>query len=416
RVRLSSGLTDNLGRRFGRTESLEWRVPEAPATGPIPAVIFDKKIATRFESWEAAKDDLSGRFPGGQTSLFQGLWTDPVTGVAYARARWYDSRNASWLSEDPLLDVDSSNLYAFVGHQPNMGTDPLGLQGREDCGFMLSAEAAAICNEAAKAQAEYAAAAVKRSLSFGYHELEGANQRLLNLPNDLAQLPQATFGLLLGFSEAGLWGMDCISFPKQCAGQIGDFFSDLPGDLSEALDQWVDTPADVHARAWGEAEFDALLLFGPGAAEFGAGKFGIVNPRPAPASLRPAEINFSQRTVNQNVRQYTADMAAGEWNWSRSGPIRVMERDGQWVTYDNRRLMAAQNAQLPEIPVQVVQPGDLVPGTTRTWEEAFQARFSDSRNVDAGAVVPNKGLSAQPAIAEPKPPANAQPRRRGAGQ
>ncbi len=132
RVRLTSGFTDELGRRFGRTESLEWRVPEAPATGPIPAVTFDKKIASRFESWEAAKDTVDGRFPGGQTALFQGLWTDPVTGVAYARARWYDARNASWLSEDPLLDVDSPNFYAFVGHQPHMGTDPLGLYSWRD--------------------------------------------------------------------------------------------------------------------------------------------------------------------------------------------------------------------------------------------------------------------------------------------
>ncbi|MCP4594482.1 MAG: hypothetical protein GY842_27440, partial [bacterium] len=68
----------------------------------------------------------SGRFPGGQTSLFQGLWTDPVTGVAHARARWYDARNASWLSEDPYADLDSPNLYAFVAWQPNMATDPSG--------------------------------------------------------------------------------------------------------------------------------------------------------------------------------------------------------------------------------------------------------------------------------------------------
>ncbi len=130
RVRLTSGLTDELGRSFGRAESLEWRVPEAPAEGPIPAINFDKKIATRFESWEAAKDDLGGRFPGGQTALFQGLYTDPVTGIAYAWARWYDARNASWLSEDPLGAIASTNLYAFVGHQPHMATDPLGLKPR----------------------------------------------------------------------------------------------------------------------------------------------------------------------------------------------------------------------------------------------------------------------------------------------
>ncbi len=58
----------------------------------------------------------------------KGLWTDPVTGLAYARARWYDARNATWLSEDPLFDRDSPNLYAFVAWQPTMGTDPMGRQ------------------------------------------------------------------------------------------------------------------------------------------------------------------------------------------------------------------------------------------------------------------------------------------------
>ncbi|MCD4749022.1 MAG: hypothetical protein K8R59_06585 [Thermoanaerobaculales bacterium] len=43
---------------------------------------------------------------------FQGLWTDPTTGLSYARNRWYDARTASWLSEDPMGAVDSPNLYA----------------------------------------------------------------------------------------------------------------------------------------------------------------------------------------------------------------------------------------------------------------------------------------------------------------
>ncbi|MCP4896163.1 MAG: RHS repeat-associated core domain-containing protein [bacterium] len=70
---------------------------------------------------------LDGRFPGGQNLLFQGLWTDPVTGLSYARNRWYDARNASWLSEDPVGAVDSTNLYAFVGWAPHVGRDPMGL-------------------------------------------------------------------------------------------------------------------------------------------------------------------------------------------------------------------------------------------------------------------------------------------------
>ncbi len=68
--------------------------------------------------------DLS-RESGGLS--FQGLWTDPVTGIAYARNRWYDARTASWLSEDPMGAVDSPNLYAFVGWGPHVGRDPMGL-------------------------------------------------------------------------------------------------------------------------------------------------------------------------------------------------------------------------------------------------------------------------------------------------
>lgn len=52
--------------------------------------------------------------------------------------------------------------------------------------------------------------------------------------------------------------------------------------------------------------------------------------------------------------KYTEDMKAGNWDWSKSGPLNIMERDGNWVSYDNRRLMAAQNAGLDSVPVQIV--------------------------------------------------------------
>jgi len=77
--------------------------------------------------------DLS-RESGGLS--FQGLWTDPVTGISYARNRWYDARTASWLSEDPKGAVDSPNLYAFVGWGPHVGRDPMGLAS-EDSHFAV---------------------------------------------------------------------------------------------------------------------------------------------------------------------------------------------------------------------------------------------------------------------------------------
>ena len=136
-----------------------------------------------------------------------------------------------------------------------------------------------------------------------------------------------------------------------------------------------------------------------------SGKNISVPPSLSPAvqrTLNPAEINFSQRTVSANVRQYADDMAAGKWDWSRSGPLRIMQRDGQWVSYDNRRLLAAQQAGHREVPVQIVRPDNLMPGSSMTWEQAFTRRFNDPRNVQFGGAVPNTGLPTQPTIEPPR--------------
>ena len=114
--------------------------------------------------------------------------------------------------------------------------------------------------------------------------------------------------------------------------------------------------------------------------------------------LKPTNINFSQRTVSGNVEKYVADMKAGKWDWSKSGPIRIMKMDGKWVSYDNRRLMAAQRAGLDNIPYKVVKSNDIMPGSKKTWSQAFQKRFNDQRNIEAGGAVPNGGLSSQPII------------------
>jgi len=75
-----------------------------------------------------------------------------------------------------------------------------------------------------------------------------------------------------------------------------------------------------------------------------------------------------------------------------------MNSNGQLVTYDNRRVMAAQNAGLEKIPVEVVDPEDMMPGSKRTWGQAFTRRFNDPRNIELGGPVPTQGLSQQPMI------------------
>ncbi len=68
------------------------------------------------------------------------------------------------------------------------------------------------------------------------------------------------------------------------------------------------------------------------------------------------------------------------------------------VSYDNRRLLSAQNAGLESLDVELVKGDDIMPGSKKTWNKAFQKRFNDPRNIEAGGVVPNKGLKEKPSL------------------
>jgi RHS repeat-associated protein len=137
RVSLTSDLSDLYRRTIvfpdsAATYSVTIEVPSEVDDTEAALPGLPKVIPLAFDTVDAATAtlDCDGEpcFPGGLNLLFQGLWHDPVTGIAYARNRWYDSRTAMWLSEDPLEDIDSPNLYAFVAWGPQSGRDPMGLQ------------------------------------------------------------------------------------------------------------------------------------------------------------------------------------------------------------------------------------------------------------------------------------------------
>ena len=59
-------------------------------------------------------------------------WTgrelDAETGLQYNRARWYDPRIGSWVSQDPMgFSAGDSNLYRYVKNSPDNHGDPSGL-------------------------------------------------------------------------------------------------------------------------------------------------------------------------------------------------------------------------------------------------------------------------------------------------
>lgn len=53
---------------------------------------------------------------------------DPETGLRYYRARYYDSNNGRFLSEDPLGTGGGVNFYLYAENRATSATDPLGLQ------------------------------------------------------------------------------------------------------------------------------------------------------------------------------------------------------------------------------------------------------------------------------------------------
>jgi len=142
---------------------------------------------------------------------FQGLWTDPVTGIAYARNRWYDARTASWLSEDPMGAVDSPNLYAFVAWGPHAYTDPMGDCRVEDC-------------------VAYAIGAYQKGKELGSQAIEMAGDLWSNRGTYAAGVAKSAGGFVLGLADTAEGG----KFSGKLAAV--DAFLGTEGDLVDRAD------------------------------------------------------------------------------------------------------------------------------------------------------------------------------------
>lgn len=134
---------------------------------------------------------------------------------------------------------------------------------------------------------------------------------------------------------------------------------------------------------------------------------GMCTPDPDDGEwVDPDAINFSQRTVSPN--DYVESMENGTWDWNRPGTaLQVIERDGQLISYDNRRLDAAREvrAQNPDyrVRIQRVDPDAANPAKTSgmTWDQSFEKRMKSKRNWDEnGCRVPWQGLSERPEVEE----------------
>jgi RHS repeat-associated protein len=121
----------------------------------------------------------------------------------------------------------------------------------------------------------------------------------------------------------------------------------------------------------------------------------------------PRTVNFSQAYVTGETEAYERAMRDGSWDWDRTSKkgnkvavLTVAEVDGQLVSFDNRRLLAAQNAELSRVPVQRVNLDDIKPGTNTTWRKSLEKRLN-SRPKGSGlprVQLPPSGTSQKPTV------------------
>lgn len=110
---------------------------------------------------------------GGLPFGFHGAYKSPAHGLLYFRNRWYSAEAGQWLTQDPLGEVDSVNLYAFNRFDSVNFIDPFGLSGkgaatqgtfvicREPDGYTCGPNGRAAREEAAREKAAAEAASLK---------------------------------------------------------------------------------------------------------------------------------------------------------------------------------------------------------------------------------------------------------------
>ena len=164
--------------------------PEAPELVPITSV-REQRFNLRIPPDVFGLEPLSGP-PGDEASYPKtryrvfGLLGTPILGELRSvslELRWgcvdfscgLASGTVGWLSQDPMEDRDSPNLYGFVGARPHEKTDPLGLWGWKD----IKKSAGAAWSEVKQAAGNFGEGALERAsevaefvLNFGRPEIQ----------------------------------------------------------------------------------------------------------------------------------------------------------------------------------------------------------------------------------------------------
>ncbi|MBI5386521.1 MAG: RHS repeat-associated core domain-containing protein [Verrucomicrobia bacterium] len=245
-----------------------------------------------------------------------GVQTD-ANGLLHMRARYYNPFLCRFVSADPAGFSGGLNWYAFADGNPVSLMDPFGLGAQEvggrswmDCRTGLP---------------------YTGPQGWIYGDQVFANQ-----------LGTASAGL--GFAAGGM----------------------VPG-VGDALDVYTMGAPDSSAwdRMLSAASVTLNVLTAGVAPNYGPIRNGVANLleafTDAAKTIDPAAVRFSQSSISRNFSSGGAieDLAAGLRNGSVNPanipPIRLVEREGNLFTLDNRRLWSFQQAEVP-VPFRMATP------------------------------------------------------------
>lgn len=264
--------------------------------------------------------DSFGNSVGSATTRYDytGRERDDVTGLLYFRARFYDPAVGRFTSEDPIGFAGGINQYSYVGGNPISFIDSLGLQPDGPVN------------------------ALRNPLSVDHWFINGAS----NTASDF-------LGLDAVAQEAWDLGDPCLS----------DGARAWAGGKLAARVILVAASGPI-ARVAGRLGSAALNRFAPGLASRLSGPISELLTGGAAKTIDPAVVRFSQSSISRNFSSGGAieDLAAGLRNGSVNPanipPIRLVEREGNLFTLDNRRLWSFQQAETP-VPFRMATPQEV---------------------------------------------------------
>ncbi len=132
--------TGALQTRYLHGPAVDWLLARTSASGTTAWYLTDRLGSVRdiantsgavidHIAYDAYGKVVSESSPAnGDRFKFTGREYDPVTGLQYNRARYYDAAIGRWTQEDPIgFAAGDANLYRYVGNGPTNAVDPSGL-------------------------------------------------------------------------------------------------------------------------------------------------------------------------------------------------------------------------------------------------------------------------------------------------